>query len=78
MGQGLRVHATAVVAHREPDVVPRDDVRMVGGISHVQRGVCRLQGNLAHTGDGVAGINAQVGQDLIELAVLERLADVRR
>ena len=40
---------------------------MFGTVGLVKSDVSRFDGDLAHSGNGVPGIDAQVGQDLIDL-----------
>ena len=40
---------------------------MIGAVGLVEDGVSRFDGDLADAGDGVPGVDAEVGQDLVDL-----------
>ncbi len=64
---GGGVHAAAVVADDQRCELSGCEARVVGAIGLVQGGVSGFNGDFAGIGDGVAGVDAQVGQDLFNL-----------
>ena len=48
-------------------VVAGDEARVGGAVGLVEGDVFRLDGDLAHAGDGVPGVDAKVGQNLVDL-----------
>src|SRR6185369_95817 len=69
--QRLFVHAATVVAHRQPHVFARRDLRVVVAVILVENLVSRLYDDLAHAPDRVARVDTEVGQYLIDLGRVE-------
>ena len=65
--EGFLVHAAAVVAYGQQHILPGDKPRVIGAVGLVEGGVFRFDGDLADSGDGVPGVDAQIGQDLVDL-----------
>ena len=63
----LLIHAAAAIGDRQQRVVAGNGSRMVGAVGCVEGGVAGFDGDRAHSADGVAGVDAQVGEDLVDL-----------
>lgn len=61
------VHTDAVVADGQHDERPRGEAAVQLAVFLIEDGVGRFDGHLAHVADGIAGIDTQVGQHLIDL-----------
>ncbi len=66
--KGRRIHACAVIAYRQLNVFTRNETPVQGAIGLVKLGVRGLDHDFSHTADGIPGIDAEIGQDLIDLA----------
>ena len=67
VGQGGCINAAAVVAHRQQDIGALHSLDMVGAVPLIDGDQIGLDGDLAGIADGVAGVDEQVHQDLVEL-----------
>ena len=65
--QGFGRHAAAIVADGQHDVVAGDETRAVGAVVLVEADILGFNSHLAHIFYGVPRIDAQIGQDLIDL-----------
>lgn len=67
MGQGLGVHATAVIGHGNADIVPGGDIEF-SGFRSVGRQFDRLGGDrqAAAAGHGIARIEREIEQGTFE------------
>jgi hypothetical protein len=65
--QGRRVHPAPGVADREPHVLPGDGLHVAGAVRLAQRVAAGLDGHPAGAVDRVAAVDAEVGEDLVEL-----------
>ena len=61
------VHAAAVIAHGEHHIFTAGKTRVNGAIGLIEGGVFGLDGDLAHPGDGVPGVDAKIRQKLVDL-----------
>ena len=64
---GLPIHATTIVADREPNVLPGDTVGIGAARVLVEQYRAGFFGYFADLRDGIPGVDAQVGQDLVQL-----------
>ena len=62
-----RSHATPVIPDREQDIVPGPGPEVRGAVFRVRRRVSGLDADPAHTLDGIPGIDAEIGQELVDL-----------
>lgn len=67
MGQRFLVHAATGVAHGQSHILTRHKGRVIGAVGFVEDCIASFDGEFAHSADGVAGIDAEIGQDLIDL-----------
>ena len=65
--QGLMIHAAAVVADGQQHIIAGDKARVMGAVVLVESDVARFDGDFASVRDGVPGVDAEVGQDLVDL-----------
>ncbi len=65
--QYFLVHAAAVVADGQQDKLAGNKTGVIGAVGLVEGMVSCFDDDLAHTFDGVTGVDAQVGQDLLDL-----------
>jgi len=72
VGEHPCVHAAAIIAHRQQDVFAGDKAGVTGAVLPIKDDVVRLDGDLARIGDGVPGVDAQVGQDLVHLRGIDK------
>jgi len=63
----LFVHAAPVVAHREQDILTWHKTLVSGAKGSIKGFVHRFNGDPAGTRDGITGIDAQIGQNLVDL-----------
>ena len=61
------VHAAAIVAYREHHIFTADKTQVNSAICLIEVDVFRLDGDLTHPGDGVPGVDAKIGQNLVDL-----------
>ncbi len=61
------IHAAAVVTDREHDKIPGDKTRMFSTIIRIKGLHSCFNGDFSNPGNGIPGIHAQVGQDLVHL-----------
>src|SRR5690242_1888497 len=70
MGQNSGIHPRSGVGYGEEHVISDPRTRMGPGISLVQSGVGGLDFQLAAGGHGVTGIDRQIHDDLVDLALV--------
>lgn len=68
IGERLRVHAATIVADRQHHVIAGDESRIGGAVFLIERDATRFNGHPASAvADGVAGVHAEIGEQLIDL-----------
>ena len=60
-------HAAPMVADRKHHKITGNKIRMISAVSQVEADAIGFNGHLVNIGYGITGIDAQVGQDLVEL-----------
>ena len=71
VGEGVVVHAAAGVAHRQAHVAARRDLRVTEAVGLVEGDRGGLDGDPAGVADGVAGVDTQVDEDLVDLGRID-------
>ena len=65
------IHAAAVIDDHQKHIFTGNRIRIIVEKCPLKAHVVGLDGNLAHTGNGIPGVDTQVGQDLIHLGRID-------
>src|SRR6056297_3121733 len=68
----LLIHAAAVVVHGQAYEIAGNKPGMFRAVSRVKTCCASFNGNFTHIGDGIPGVDAQIGQDLVQMMGVEQ------